>query len=338
MPRSRSGKSKSVISRLKGLLSITEPFTRSDAASLGFAASSSSQWSDIRGSWAVSSNKASSSTAGSSYPLSTLIFTKEDVTLSVDEIGPGVGTAFWVTDANNWWGTYQDAVQTCQTCSNTSNCATYVTNTTNVAAVPGNCSTYSYVCSYYNAPTPLGQGYSPGFCSWNGDCGGAVTRACNACGGGSCCQDSGGPCCAFYGPKYSPGSCAGYATPCNAYNATTPAYSYTVTNCSTYNAVTNYDCNCTTAYSIKLIKSISGTVSQVASFAIASIAVGMKTVLSGSTVTVKAYASNSYASQIGADQSTTVTGYTKTKNHGILKASTTYSPAQTSVIGSFEAV
>jgi hypothetical protein len=338
MPRSRSGKSKSVISRLKGLLSITEPFTRSDAASLGFAASSASQWSDIRGSWAIATNKASSATAGSSYPLATLVFTKEDVTLSVDEIGPGVGTAFWVTDANNWWGTYQDATRTCQTCTNTSTCATYVTNTVNVAAVPGNCATYSTVCSSYNAPVYNGEGYSPAFCSENYCPAPSVPRACNACGGPGCCPAPYAYCCAVYGPRFSPGNCSANATPCNAYNATTPAYSYTVSNCSTYNAATNYDCNCTTAYSVKLIKSVSGTISQVASFAIASIAVGMKTVLSGNTVTVKAYASTSYASQIGADQSTTVAGYTKTKKHGILKASTTYSPAQTSVIGSFGAV
>jgi hypothetical protein len=337
MPRSRSGKSKSVISRLKGLLSITEPFTRSDNASLGFAASSSSQWSNVRGSWAIATNKASSATAGSSYPLATLVFTKEDVTLSVDEIGPGVGTAFWVTDSNNWWGTYQDATQTCQTCTNTSNCATYVTNTVNVAAVPGNCATYSTVCSSYNAPVYNGEGYSPAFCSAGPCPAPSVSRACNACGGPGCCPAPYTNCCAVYGPRFSPGTCSANSTPCNAYNATTPAYSYTVSNCSTYNAVTNYDCNCTTAYSVKLIKSVSGTVSQVASFAIASIAVGMKTVLSGNTVTVKAYASTSYASQIGADQSTTVTGYTKTKKHGILKASTTYSPAQTSVIGSFGA-
>lgn len=80
---------------------------------------------------------------------------------------------------------------------------------------------------------------------------------------------------------------------------------------------------------------ISGTISTVASFTINAAAVGLRTVLSGNTVTIRAYSSAGYTSQIGSDQSTTISGQVKTKKHGILKAPNTYTPTQSSVIDEF---
>jgi hypothetical protein len=80
---------------------------------------------------------------------------------------------------------------------------------------------------------------------------------------------------------------------------------------------------------------ISGTVSTVASIAFDSVIVGFKTILSGGNVTINGFMATGYTSQNGGDRTTAVTGYTKTKKHGILKAPNTYSPTQTSVIDSF---
>ena len=111
----------SVISRLKALLNVIELFDRASNASLG-KTTTGATWDTIRGAWGIdTSQRAVTSTSASAYPLSTLTFSAEDVTISVGGVGPGVGTAFWVTDSNNWWGTYVDGVQVCQTCSNPGN-------------------------------------------------------------------------------------------------------------------------------------------------------------------------------------------------------------------------
>jgi hypothetical protein len=338
MSKKISSKSSKIISRLKGLVSVIDTFNRTDGV-LGFGGGTTSvPWSVVRGSWLVGANQATSATAGSSYPIATLNFTQEDVTLSVDGIGPGIGTAFWVTDANNWWGTYQDTNYTCQTCYNTSNIATYVTNSTYVPASGGNCSSFSYPCGQYNAGNPA-PGYYCWFTnidpSWFGwGCGGLQPGAwstvpCGSCGG---CPTT---CCRRCEQNYNQGNCASYYSSCNAYNTYYPAFTFNTSNPSTYNASTPYNCNCTTAYSVKLIKMISGTISTVASFTINAAAVGLRTVLSGNTVTIRAYSSAGYTSQIGSDQSTTISGQVKTKKHGILKAPNTYTPTQSSVIDEF---
>jgi hypothetical protein len=338
MSKKNSKRSSAVISRLKGLVSIIETFNRTDGVLGNAAGTTSVPWSSVRGSWLLSSNKAISASAGSDYPISTLSFTKEDVTLSADGIGPGVGTAFWVTDANNWWGTYQDSNYTCQTCYNTSNVASYVTNSTYVPASGGNCASSSSPCGSYNAGNPAPGYYcyftniDPSWFGWG--CGGLQpgawnTVSCGQCGG---CP---GTCCRRCEQNYNAGNCASYYQSCNAYNTYYPAFTFNTSNISTYNASTPYSCNCTTSYSIKLIKNVAGTISTVTSFAISAAIVGMKTVLSGNSVTVKAYSASGYTSQIGADQSFTISGQTKTKKHGILKAPNTYTPTQTSIIDEF---
>ena len=599
----RSGfRNASIVSRLKALLSVVEDFVRSDAASLGKTGSGAT-WENIRGSWAIATNKASTSTAGSSYPISTLTFTQEDVTISVGGVGPGMGTAFWVTDSNNWWGAYIDGVQTCQTCTTPGNpstyaynyvsggncatystvpgncatystvpgncatystvpgnCATYSTvpgNCATYSTVPGNCSTYSTSCSYpcnatnstaypcnafnksypcnaynpvvpgncasanasncnsfntsncnsfnavvpgncasynsatpgncaswstncnaFNAPNCAGNSAIPGNptfynartynCPGTGNsapgsscgltfaqaqaCGGCKTQSptiispsnpttytcsswnsgncksttvsctssnsptpgncasTNAATGGNCnsfnavncnafnasnCNafnpSTGGNCatwstvnanCATYATV--PGNCSTYSTscsyPCNATNATSypcnavnsanypcnatnaTAYPCNATNATAYpcnavnsanypcnvynpvtyatvitayNAATYYTCNCVTDNKIKIIKMIAGTLTTVATLSFASAIASFKAILSGDTITIQAFTGTNYTTQIGTNQATIVSGYTKTKKHGILKGVVTYAPSDTSVIDEF---
>lgn len=80
---------------------ITDTFNRADG-SLG-TTSSGHLWSVLRGTWSTSSNKATSSTSGSSYPLASVDIGSQNVVVSADITDGGPGLAFWVTDANSWW-------------------------------------------------------------------------------------------------------------------------------------------------------------------------------------------------------------------------------------------
>ena len=92
---------------------ITDTFTRANAATLG-SAESGQAWSVLRGTgWGVASNAASNTTdAASSYPLASIQGPNLNLTMEVTSMGNGPGIAFWVTDANNWWGVYQNRVDT----------------------------------------------------------------------------------------------------------------------------------------------------------------------------------------------------------------------------------
>jgi hypothetical protein len=371
-----------IASRLKALLSITETFNRADTSSLTTAGSTSAKWDSVRGSWGISSNKASSSTSASSYPISTLTFSKEDVTISIDGITSGVGTAFWVTDSGNWWGTYVDGTQSCQTCASGGNCASYYSC---CQGTMNGSNPYTATCCFgnYNAVNTV-SGTNPATCN-NGF---ATTCPCStynlgniagyyvyyACGGSgnaapasSCgltfaqAQACGG-CKRNSSPYYNGGNCVCPASQCIGGYTPGTDYSYTNTStcnqtgdctqfnvsycnsnydsncCGSYNATTYYDCNCVTNNSIKLIKSIAGTISTVATFALSSTVAGFKTILNGNTVTVQAYSGSGYTSKIGSDQFSTVSGYSKTKKHGILKAPTTYAASQGSAIDEFKVV
>jgi hypothetical protein len=109
------------------------------------------------------------------------------------------------------------------------------------------------------------------------------------------------------------------------------------TNCATYNTATNYDCDCVTNQSVSLIKSVSGTITNVANYAFNAAVASFKTILSGDVVTVQGFSSAGYTSQIGANRTTNISGQaTKTKKHGIIAAPVTHAAAQTTVISEFK--
>jgi hypothetical protein len=424
----RIGKRKNIsVSRLKALVSVIDLFNRTpeNPASLGVAGGA--PWSAVRGTWGVSSGKAISGESPSNYPLATLTFTKEDVTLSVDGVGPGVGSSFWVSDAGNWWGTVVDGQQSCQTCYNAGTCQQFFNccngNTNPIVpgntfsccvgstnpVVPGNSFTFcsatnpvvpgnSFTFCASSNPVVPGNSFSYTYCvsssyqnvffvvNYTCGCNSYCSQGCNAAPGSSCgltfsqaqacggckrCSNSGGGttvCNAFatangtnpstggncnqFAQGTNPssgGNCAQFAQGTNpstggncnqfgtCYNAATGGNcnAFASNCCYAYNTGNAFSCNCVVNNKVKLIRSISGTISNVATFSFNATVAGFKTILSGNTVTVKAYSGSGYQSQIGADQSTTVSGYTKTKKHGILKGPVTYTDAQTSEINEF---
>ena len=164
-----------VASSKRGFKAFTDLFTRSNG-SLG------SPWKNIRGTWSISSNTATSSDSASSYPIATIEVATPNSQTLVANVSSGSGIAFWVSDSGNWWGVYRReqnfsnyVSQTCsayvpQTCS--ANCNSYCvlncppgygstffnsdacTETCYPCVYYYDCSfTYYYDCSYTNSGT-----------------------------------------------------------------------------------------------------------------------------------------------------------------------------------------
>lgn len=210
---------------LSALVTVIDTFNRSDNASdLGSAGGQ--KWKIWRGVWGISTNKASSSTAASSYPLATLTFTRQDVTVGIGGPAPGTGASFWVTDANNWYSTVYVQTETCQTCTNcnawnASNCNAFGCNswTCNSAFCNGtwnasNCNSPG-PCAIYNPATP------PCYC---------LTTICNQPVNRTCANFSGGTC-----QAYNPSNC-------NRWNNVAPkgycqSGAWNTSNCARWNAI-----------------------------------------------------------------------------------------------------
>jgi len=84
---------------------VVDDFNRADSSTLGTASDDFSEWENLAGTWEVSNNAAE--TAGTEGPhLAAVQMYKAttDVIVEADLIdGTGLGAAFWVQDANNWW-------------------------------------------------------------------------------------------------------------------------------------------------------------------------------------------------------------------------------------------
>lgn len=281
----------------KAYRSIVEPFTRSDSASLG-KAPGGQEWVSVRGSWGINSNKARGVAADKS--ISTLTFSSTDIAVSVDGIGPGCGTAFWVTDSGNWWGAYLDSSRSCQQCSGGGNCASY--------------SSYTYCSSSYYAPAYY---YYYVYYQENGP---GNTAPCSNCGIYTYCGTN---CKRVSIKEYAP----------SVYNCDSTATGY---SCSSYNPSYTYECNCVTDNSVKIVQSVSGTISTVASKVLSGTIVGIKTLLSGNSITVKGYTGSGYTSESSSGElSYSASSPAKTKKHGIFLTVPGYN--QTTDIDEFKA-
>jgi len=108
-------------------------------------------------------------------------------------------------------------------------------------------------------------------------------------------------------------------------------YTYSCSTCSGTSCDTCSGTSCNTCsgtsttnnYYLKLYKSISGTVSEVASVTLSAIAKSIRVITNGLNITGKAYSDNNFTSQTGSDLTHTATGATATKLHGILIAPST---------------
>lgn len=295
---------------------VSDNFNRVNSTVLGIASNGFSQWTTQRGTWEISSNRASSSTAGTSYALATtpLYKTSTDITLKVDmPDGTGTGVAFWVVDANNWW-----AVQNWENVTTTTSGGYYYCTN---GATPNGGICESYCSSCVTSSTSL---VSTG-CRTASQCAALDPPAdvweanCSSC----FCSSS-----ATYGICYRA---------VTTYGCTSGSYNSTLGTCDTsvfalYEPVTS---TTTTTRRVRLIRAEAGSVSVVQSQDLTDRARSLEVTTSGNNVTVKTY---SGGLQTGLLNTLTYTssGATKTTLVGILKGQTDTN--QGSAVDNFSAV
>jgi hypothetical protein len=81
---------------------VKDYFDRADSSTLGTGPTGQS-WVVGRGVWNIASNKAFTATSKGTYPLAYVEAGVTDFSLKANELTPGMGVAFRVEDANNWW-------------------------------------------------------------------------------------------------------------------------------------------------------------------------------------------------------------------------------------------
>jgi hypothetical protein len=322
-----------VASSKTALVFVIDSFNRANnSTSLGSV--SGQIWRIWRGAWQILSNKAYSDTTASSNALATLTFTKTDVTVSISGQDPGMGAAFWVTDADNWYASVYTQTQVCQTCVDCTgnfNSPTCIGNV-NAPVCNANCCngffpTWSPYCSgSWNASTcnqnsqngpanifnsansgngapPYGFPWGPSrnwVCTGNFNTSNCITAPGN-------CNVSGVFCCAPTSTYLTPGNC----------NLTAPG------NC---NQFFSYSCNCTTEHRINLIRSIAGTISTISQNLFSATIASFRTLLSGNQASITAFSAINYSSQIGNTAVTSISpAPIKTNRHGIIKSSSPFS-------------
>lgn len=374
---------------LSAFITIIDNFNRANSSDLGSPGPGQS-WKVWRGEWGILSNKASSSTAANQYPMATLTFTNEAVTVGVGSPDVGTGISFWVTDADNWYASIYVQKEVCGTCTN---CNSWnVSNCNQIGG--GNCLGWtcnSAFCNSWNSSNC--NAFSGGNCKgWTCNAstcnGGWNASNCNAFGGGNCaarnpstCNARGqGPCVAWNnrapkgfcssrnpGPcnawslgscnSFNPITCTGNFNPstcngwtcnsssctggfnaifcsgnfnpsncnawfCNASNCTggfNPTFCAGTFNPSNCNSFFSFTCGCQTENRINIVSSVASSISTVVSTLWSSTIASFKAVIGGSTVTIKAYSSSNYTSQIGTDSNQTISSPQQTKRFGIIK-------------------
>jgi hypothetical protein len=303
VPRGRRKLFRSVVSRLKAFASYIDAFT-----------SWGTKWKVTSGTWTTSSGKSKTSTSANSYPLAAVQMSKKDVTATVASPQPGAGISLWVTDSGNWWGVVRE-----QTVNNSYNCSTCTASFTNPYANAtgyGNATNPS-TTTYANASNPGTTTYAnasnPGTTSWNPSSFFYLSINNQK----------------FYNPPTSK------FTPGNPFtnSSTTPGNPFTFSFPFTTGGNTSYftfSCNCSSSYpqSIKLIKSVAGTVSTVTSWSVGSatdVINAIKVITSGNDITIRPYSNTAATTQIGSDLTHTATGATTTANFGIIVGPSTNS-------------
>lgn len=330
---------------ISAITSVIDTFNRANQSGLGKIKGQT--WKIWRGTWDISSNKASSSTSPSFYPLASLNFTKTDASVSVSGAEPGMGLSFWISDADNWWAATYEQVYSCSTCQGCSAynpiaCCAWNTSPGNCSGIynpGGSCKTWNTSGGFYAGGSSC--------TSWNKQGG-------NQYQGGNCIPKTTPPvgfCSQSYNPIYynpvsypcatsNPFNYNPISYPCNAWNpAGNCIFNSTSYPCSG-NCYTSscsspffFTCNCATTHKVNLLKMIASTVSNVASTTFSSAIASFRAILSGNNVTIKAYSDSSWTTQIGSDWNNSATSPVKTKTHGIIKAPSTY--AQGSAIDEF---
>lgn len=281
-----------------GLKRISDAFNRSDNGSSLGTTDTGQVWENVRGTWGISSNQASTSTSASTYPMAAVQYGGVNATIIAD-VTPGSGVAFWINDSQNWWGTAGVTVQN-------TGYSTYPIVGANSTCSGGTTSTTCQQCLTCFSYTALCTANAYGCTSYS-------------------LQFLGG---AFYN------SCSGYGiTGCASYGAACTNFGYASCNCTT-----SFTCTATTitgyyiagygissynfnTFRMDLLKSIANTITTVATQSISSAAASIKTILSSTGINIKTYSgSQASGSELGTITDN-ATGANKATKHGIILTS-----------------
>lgn len=291
MSVTRRSRFRAVVSRLKAFSSYVDAFT-----------TWGTKWKVTSGSWSTSGGKSKTTTSASSYPLAAVQMSKSNVTATVKSPQPGAGIALWVTDSGNWWGVVRE-----QTVNNSYNC--------------GSCQG-SFTNPYFFVALPTNPGTT------NPPPGGGT----NPPPGGTAIPTN--PASFFYlaifNQKYYNPPPGGGTNPTNP--GTAKATNPGTTNpppgggSSLAGGNTSYfffTCNCSSSYpqTIRLIRSISGSVSTITSWTVGAatdVINAIRVINSGTGLTIRAYSDTNATTQIGSDMTHTATGATVTTQFGIV--------------------
>ena len=317
-----------VTAKVYGLLSATvvkiqDSFNRTNNASSLGTADTGSVWTNTRGTWGISGNTATTSDAGSTYPLASVVSGKTNNTVSANITNGGPGVAFWVTDANSWWASSVDYSSTSSSTSYSyaGCCGPSVSVASNATCCgggsPSQNTVYTYYCYYTTYVSSTTYSCSSGTLSGT-SCYGSYydpDLAANVSyyiGPATATTTSTPTCSSWYSTNSYPSGCCSLSITSNT-QYTCPSSSGTCTSTIT-----------TTTYktTLKLYSSVSGTVAVQSSLEIGSSTSGyqvadkIETTTANNSITVKGY---SGASQLGSALSYTATSPTKGPRVGIIR-------------------
>jgi len=315
---------------------ITDTFNRANG-SIG-TSSSGYPWSVLSGTWSISSDKATSSDSGSTYPLATVDIGAQNVVVSADITDGGPGVAFWVTDANSWWASSVNY----RTTSFSFTCCGGATGGTNVGCGE---TTILGCGSSFSSTTPTSCS-SQVYYFQNTTCFQTVYYQRSGCGcyetgiqsgdvcvdndtlqtlGPLCCTSATGSTDTGCGSATSSFTCCGNAlqTSPNVGCGSVTFWQPTTSDIAYYQNTTCYGNNYHTE--LNLYKNVSGTISTVATQEINSNTSGyseinsIKAVTSGDLITISGYTNAGLSSQLGSSLTNTPASPSKGTKAGIIK-------------------
>jgi hypothetical protein len=267
---------------------LIDTFDRTDTTGSLGPASDGSLWKALRGTWKVTSNKAQSTDAASGYPAVSVVMPNKATSIAIQGPVSGSGALIWITDANNWWAvdlyqsTYSNANYT--TNYNGTFCDTGYQNTANCAtSVTNYCVATNYAGPYCGA--------------WNSN---NIRNAAY--------------CRSYYYNSYSYFYACG--STCTSYNATNYVCTSSSAKYYTYQSGTSYFY----PQFLRVLQSVGNVVSQIASLQVSDNATiaGLKALISGTTITARAYSDVNMTSQVGSDLVYNATGAAVTTEYGLL--------------------
>ena len=275
-----------------------DTFNRTDTTGSLGPATDGSLWKALRGTWKVTSNKAQSTDAASGYPAASVVMPNKATSIKIQGPVSGSGALIWVTDANNWW-----AVDLYQSTYSTPN---YTTNFAGNVCNAGNYANAVYTCNSSTTNYCFATNYAGPYCgAWNSN---NIKNAAY--------------CRSYYYNSYTYQYACG--STCNA-STYTPASFYCTSSSPTY-----YTYQSGTSYFypqfLRVLQSVGNTVSQIASLQVSDNATinGLKALISGTTITARAYSDANMTSQVGGNLVYNATGASVTTEYGLLLTPSAY--------------